>query len=153
MALNFDERSSENGFWINAAIGGVAAIVLSFVPFSPVLGGLISGYLERDTRRNGSLKIGAASGAISLIPMLFVGVFFVGFGFLGALGGADAAMGVVFMLFLFAIIAVIGAIYTIGLGAAGGFLAHVLWEDDWERSRSGGRQAGYDEPAYETQQH
>ncbi|WP_435318512.1 DUF5518 domain-containing protein [Haloarchaeobius sp. TZWSO28] len=151
MALNFDERSSENGFWINAAIGGIAAIVLSFVPFSPVLGGLISGYLEKDTQRGGNIKIGAAAGVISLIPMLFLGVFFVGFGFLGALGGADAAMGVVFMLFIVAIFAVIGALYTIGLGAAGGFLAHVLWEDDFERARGRGSQAGYDDMAYETQ--
>ncbi|WP_439026518.1 DUF5518 domain-containing protein [Haloarchaeobius sp. DT45] len=150
MPLNFDERSTENGFWINAVIGGVAAIVLSFVPFSPVLGGLVSGYLEKDTRRNGSLKIGAAAGLISLIPMAFLGFFFIGIGFLGAIGG-DGGASLIILLFVFAIIAVISAIYTVGLGAAGGFLAHVLWEDDFERARGHGNQPGYEEAAYETQ--
>ncbi|WP_435347392.1 DUF5518 domain-containing protein [Haloarchaeobius sp. HRN-SO-5] len=146
MALSFDERSYDNGFWVNAAIGAVAAFVLSFIPFSTVLGGVVAAYLQKGTSRNENLRVGAAAGAISFIPMLVV-IF--GFGVLGLLTG-DATgflFFLVFGLFLFVLV----GIYTVGLAAAGGVLAHLIWEEEFYRARSGGRPGATTESYEEAQ--
>lgn len=147
MALNFDDRSYENGFWINALIGAIAAFVLSFIPFSTVLGGAVAAYLQKGESRMENVKVGAAAGAIFFVPSLF-GVFF--FGFLGILTGSAEGfiLLVVFGIFMLAVV----GIYTVGLCALGGFLAHVVWEDDFRKARTtaspetGGE--SYDEAQY-----
>lgn len=147
MALNFDDRSHENGFWINALIGAVAAFVLSFIPFSTVLGGAVAAYLQKGESRMENVKVGAAAGAIFFIPSLF-GVFF--FGFLGALTGSAEGF-ILLLVFGIFILAAVG-IYTVGLCALGGFLAHVVWEDDFRKARTtAGTGTGtetYDEAQY-----
>ncbi|QSX01088.1 DUF5518 domain-containing protein [Haloterrigena alkaliphila] len=59
---------------INALIGRVAGIILSFIPFSTILGGAIAGYLEGGEPNNG-LKVGAIAGVIMLIPFVLMGTF------------------------------------------------------------------------------
>ncbi|WP_256300048.1 DUF5518 domain-containing protein [Haloarchaeobius salinus] len=131
MALNFDDSSHENGFWINALIGAVAAFVLGFIPFSTVLGGVVAAYLQKGETRMENVKVGAAAGAIFFVPSLLA---LFGFGFLGILTG-DAAGFIVLMLFGI-IMLVIAAIYTVGLCALGGFIAHAVWEDDFRKART-----------------
>lgn len=101
---------------LNALIGAIAGVVLSFIPLSTVLGGAIAGYLEGGDG-GGGVRVGAIAGAIMLIPFVFIGLlfvsFFVGFG----PGGAPTVFGVVMFLFL-----LLGAVYTVGLSAVGGYL-------------------------------
>lgn len=40
---------SERNTVLNAAIGAAVSVVLTVLPFSPVLGGAVAGYLERGT--------------------------------------------------------------------------------------------------------
>lgn len=105
---------------LNAVIGAVAGIVLSFIPLSTVLGGAVAGYLEADDTETG-LRVGALAGLIMLIPFALFGLafmmFFLGFG----TGGAPLAFG-----FFAFIILLFGAVYTVGLSAVGGYLGVYL---------------------------
>jgi len=50
----------------NALLGAVVTVVVSpFVPFAPIFGGLLAGYLQGGDREDG-LWIGTVSGAIAL---------------------------------------------------------------------------------------
>lgn len=102
---------------LNAVIGAVAGVLLSFVPFSTVLGGIVAGYLERGTNGDG-LRVGAIAGFVMFVPFLLLG-YLVGAIFL--LGGVPELFGG-FLLFalLFA------ALYTVGAGMLGGLLGVYL---------------------------
>lgn len=114
---------------INAAIGAVAtAILSSFVPFAPLFGGAVSGYLEGGDR-NAGLRVGAISGAIGLIlSALLFGLFFLFFIlFLAGAGPTHAvsAFGILAFLAVF----LFTAVYMIGLSAAGGWLGNYVKYD------------------------
>ena len=102
---------------INALIGGIVGIVLSFIPFSTVIGGVVAGYLEGGDTNDG-LRVGALAGLVMLVPfvfLLFVAMFVFGF------VGVPRALGVVAIL-----VFGFGAVYTVGFGALGGFLGAYL---------------------------
>lgn len=115
------DRGASTG--LNALIGAVAGIVLSFVPLSPLLGGALASYLEGGTYREGAM-VGLVAGLIMFLPFvlfgLFVGSILVGFGpsgpafVFGVLGG-------------FVLTTV--AIYTVGLGALGGYIGVYLRDE------------------------
>jgi hypothetical protein len=98
---------------INAIIGGVVAIVLSFIPLSTLLGGAVAGYLEGGTPEDG-LKVGAIAGVLVFVPFALLGFF--GLALLGVIG-APTAFGVIGLFVL-----VFSAVYTVGLSALGGYL-------------------------------
>jgi len=54
---------------LNAFIGAIATFLLSFTGISPVLGGVLAGYLEGGETNDG-LRVGAMSGAIASLPVL-----------------------------------------------------------------------------------
>lgn len=104
----------------NAVLGAVAAIVLSFVPFSQAVGGFLAGALERGSDRR-SLGVGALSGVLSVVPLLVLLAFALGGAAVGLLNvgeGAWALLVVAGLLLTLGILATIGA----ALGALGGFL-------------------------------
>lgn len=102
-----------SGTLINAIIGGVAGIVLSFIPLSTLLGGAISGYLDGGSPESG-FKIGTLAGLIMFLPFAFLGFFLLSIlGFIGA----PAILSFFGLLLLIA-----SAVYTIGLSAIGGYL-------------------------------
>lgn len=112
-----DTTTTETGSTtLNALIGAVAGVVLSFIPLSTVLGGAIAGYLEGGEASDG-VRVGAIAGAIMLIPFVFIGMvfvlFFVGFG----TGGPTNVFALLMVLFV-----LLGAVYTVGLSAVGGYL-------------------------------
>ena len=115
-----DDRDESSSTAINALIGAIAGIVLSFIPLSTILGGAIAGYLEGGEPEDG-VKVGAIAGLIMLIPVLFFGTVFLSFGFGFGPGGPPAAFGLMAIVVL-----VFGAIYTVGLGILGGFLGVYL---------------------------
>ena len=98
---------------VSGVLGGLVGAFLSFVPFATVLGGGIAGYLTNGTPREG-LTAGAVAGFIMFIPVTLVLFFLL---FLLGFGGAPAAIGVLGLVVVFFV-----AVYTLGLGALGGYL-------------------------------
>ncbi|WP_251342259.1 DUF5518 domain-containing protein [Haloplanus halophilus] len=109
---------------LHALLGAVVTIVLSFVPFSPALGGGVAAYLNEANSSEG-LRIGALSGAFATVPLVLFGlvaVFFLGFFAIGMNGGAMGIGGLLVVL----VVGLIAAVYTVGLSALGGYLGAYL---------------------------
>ena len=118
---------AEGDTLLNAVIGGIASIVLSFIPLSPVLGGAIAGYLEGGTRSTG-LRIGVYAGIIAAIPLALFTIAAVAiFGSFLAIGPGDGG-GVIILVFLLVVL-VFMALYTVGLSAFGGWLGNYVRYD------------------------
>jgi hypothetical protein len=110
----------------NAIIGAIVSVVTSFVPLSPVLGGLIAGYLQKGSRTEGA-RVGGLAGLVAAVPIallflsLVVGLFGasteVGAGFEAGLVGVG-----------FAIAAIVAALYLVVLSAVGGYFGVYLSE-------------------------
>lgn len=95
-------------------------VLLSFIPFSTVLGGGVAGYLEGGDRMSGA-KVGAIAGLIVFVPLLFVGLAVVVF--IPVTASAEAGFGVQLALWVSLLVLVLLAVlYTIGLSALGGVL-------------------------------
>ena len=110
--------------FMNAVIGAIVTIVLSFLPLSPVLGGASSGYLQRGSHREGA-KVGGLAGLLASIP-LFLSLLLIAPIFVFAPFGVPAMpfnpIGFVFGLFILLIV------YTVGLGIIGGVVGVYLAE-------------------------
>lgn len=109
------DTDESSGFLLNAVLGAVVtAIATPIVPFAPLVGGAISGYLDAGSTESGA-KIGAVSGTIALVPLLVIVPLLLFVLFLDPV----FAVGV---LLIVGFVAVFLAAYTIGLGALGGVL-------------------------------
>jgi hypothetical protein len=118
---SFVERR-EGEFWVNALIGAVVMVVLSWIPFATVLGGGVAGYLQRGTRMEGA-RTGAVSGLVAAVPVFAVlGVFS-----FGAVAGGEALGAAVFVAIALFALAVTAAVVA-GTGAVGGYLGVYLRE-------------------------
>jgi len=110
--------------FMNAIIGAIVTIVLSFLPLSPVLGGSCSGYLQRGTQREGA-KVGGLAGLLASIP-LFLSLLIMAPIFVFAPFGVPAMpfnpLGFAVALFILLIV------YTVGLGVVGGVVGVYLVE-------------------------
>jgi hypothetical protein len=119
---------AEGDTLLNAAIGAVVSVVLSFLPVSPAFGGGVAAHLQGGDREAGA-KVGALSGALAAVPVaaLFAvfGSFLLGYGFLG--GGAVSLVGVGLV---FVFVLVLAVAYSAVLGAIGGYVAVYLVEED-----------------------
>ncbi|MCU4718307.1 DUF5518 domain-containing protein [Halapricum hydrolyticum] len=106
---------------LNAVIGAVVTVVTTFIPFSPVLGGAVAGYLQKEDSST-ALKVGALSGAIAMLPFLLVVALLAGgLPFLPVFFDVPGAFaGIVVVFVIFAILA--SAVYVVGLSALGGYL-------------------------------
>lgn len=120
---------AEGDTLVNGLLGGIVAIVLSAIPFSPVLGGGVAGYLEGGSRRDG-LWVGALAGVVAAIPIaaVVVAVLLVSGAALVGIGPRAAGGLALFVLF-FLFVLVLSALYTIGLGALGGWLGNYVKYD------------------------
>jgi hypothetical protein len=108
---------------LNAVIGAVATIGLSFTGISPVLGGALAAYLDGGDTGNG-LRVGAISGAIASLPV--AGILLIGVLFLPFTGDLGIAVGGI--LFVLVIVA-IAVGYTVALSALGGAIGSYLKSD------------------------
>ena len=106
--------------WINALIGAAITLGLSFTGFSPLLGEGVAGYLQQESPKRGA-RVGAVSGAIATVPLLFVVV--VGFGLFAAVPAAGGGLpgGVELMVVLFFMLPMF-LLWFVGSSAAGGYL-------------------------------
>lgn len=123
---------AEGDTFVNALIGAVVnAIAGALIPFGPVVGGAVAGYLQGGSREDG-LKVGALAGAIALVPMFLLLLLFGGLIF-AILAGTGAGAGIPFVAGGFGIIAffvfIFGAVYVIGLSAVGGLLGNYVKYD------------------------
>jgi hypothetical protein len=118
---------AEGDTLLNAVIGGIASIVLSFIPLSPVLGGAIAGYLEGGDRNTG-LRIGVYAGIVAAIPLaLFTIAAIAIFGSFLAIGPGGGGGATILVFFL--VVVVFMALYTVGLSAFGGWLGNYVRYD------------------------
>lgn len=100
---------------LNALLGAVVTVITTpFIPFAPILGGAISGYLDAENPGSGA-KIGAISGAVALVPLLVIVPLLLFVLFLDPVFAIGILL-VVFFVLLFLVA------YTVGLGALGGVL-------------------------------
>ncbi|SDE76888.1 DUF5518 domain-containing protein [Halorientalis regularis] len=110
----------------NAVIGAVVTVVSSFVPFSPVLGGAVAGYLGRGDGSNG-VRVGAYSGLVTSIPATVLFAFLIGG---AAVVGAEIGVGLgavaIALVLVFAL--VVTVLTVVGLSALGGYLGVELAE-------------------------
>jgi len=105
---------------LNAVVGAVATIGLSFTGISPVLGGALAAYLDGGDTGNG-LRVGALSGAIASLPVaaiLLVAILFLPF-------TGDLGLAVGGFLFVLVIVAM-AAGFTVALSALGGAIGSYL---------------------------
>jgi len=109
----------------HAAIGAAVSLVTFFLPFSPVIGGGVAGYLHGSDRTEGA-KVGGLSGLLAAVPgavlVTLVASIFVIVG-----PGQRSALLVAFAVFLVALLFTV--VYGGVLGAAGGFVGAVLNEE------------------------
>lgn len=123
--------SNEPNTLVNALIGGLVSIVVAFVPFSPVIGGAVAGYLQGPDRSAG-LRVGAYAGVVASIPFLFIA--FVGVSIFAAVPVAEpsgAGLGIgLFGILAVLFVLVLTAAYSVGLSALGGYVGAYLNDED-----------------------
>jgi hypothetical protein len=108
---------------LNAVVGAVATIGLSFTGISPVLGGALAAYLDGGDTKNG-LRVGALSGLIASIPV--GAILAIALLFLPLTGDLGVAIG---GLVIVVVIVVISVGYTVALSALGGALGIYLADE------------------------
>lgn len=107
---------------LDALVGAAVTIVLlAFIPFSPLVGGAVAGYLHQSD----GVMVGTLSGLIALLPALFLfgilGIGAIGIGLVSPLASGIAVLALLFgFMFLLA--------YVLGLSAAGGAIGVYLYE-------------------------
>lgn len=128
--MESDSSSERWSVALSAFVGGVVSLVLGFVPFSPVLGGALAGYLRRGSRRDGT-TVGAAAGLVAALPALvflvLVPLFFMATG--------PGTAGAVRMLLVVLVAVGFVALYVVGLSALGGYLG-IVAREWWTARRS-----------------
>ena len=107
---------------LDALVGAAVTIVLlAFIPFSPLVGGAVAGYLHQ---RDG-VMIGTLAGVFALLPAFFLfGI--IGIGALGIGLVAPLASGIAILILLFAFMFILA--YVLGLSAAGGAIGVYLYQ-------------------------
>lgn len=103
---------------LNALIGAAVTVLTSpILPLAAIAGGGVAGYLQRGDPTAGAV-VGAVSGVIASIPVVFVAWFMIGVLFLGA---APAPLS---LFAVFVVVLIVG--YLVGAGALGGALGAYL---------------------------
>jgi hypothetical protein len=117
---------SASSYWVYAVLGAVTTTVLSFLPFSPALGGGVAGYLEQygDER---PVSVGALSGLLAVVPAIMILVFVAGGLFAGFATIRETGLGIVVAVAMLLVV-LFTAAYGAGIGALGGFAGGRLAE-------------------------
>ena len=109
---------------LNAVIGAVATVMFTVLPFSPVVGGAIAGYLQGGDQ-SAAIRVGALSGVLAAIPMVFVLLllativpFLPAFGTAGSITAVFGLLGIAALIF--------ALLYSVGLSVLGAVLGRYL---------------------------
>jgi hypothetical protein len=103
-----------------AIIGAVVTVVTSFVPLSPILGGIVSGYFRGGDGPAGA-RVGAYAGLVAAVPFALLALFILG-GF--AVVATELGLGTVavFVALTLVFSSLVGLAYLVGLSALGGYI-------------------------------
>lgn len=110
---------------VHALVGAVVSVVLSFVPFSTILGGAVAGFLEGPDGRDG-LIAGALTGVITFVPIVGFALFALGIVGFGMGVAVVPIEGFAVVLVLIAMLSTVVLLYTVGLSLLGGYLGAYL---------------------------
>ncbi|SEA22271.1 hypothetical protein SAMN04488065_2329 [Haloplanus vescus] len=114
---------------LNALLGAAVTVVLSFIPFSPVFGGVVAAYLDEADHAEGA-RLGAISGLIASVPLVLIGLLaFVVFGVFLGVADPGMAFGALGILLLLLVGGGVTLAYTVGLSALGGYLGSYLVDE------------------------
>lgn len=103
-----------------AVLGAVVSVFLSFLPFSPAVGGALAGYLERGESER-LVSVGTLSGLLAALP--FIGILlFAAAGLVAGLLAIEQFEPMVFVGTLMFLTATVGTAISAGLGALGGYV-------------------------------
>lgn len=102
---------------LNAVIGAVVTLVLSFTGFSPIVGGGVAAWLQEGDKSE-SIRVGALSGVFALLPILMIFI-----------GGIGLYTGITVAIFAFVVGIVFAAVFIVGLSSLGGYLVYYLLKD------------------------
>lgn len=111
---------SADSYGVYVLVGAVVTVALSFLPFSPALGGALAGYLERG-ESDRTVSVGALAGLVPALPALAILAFVLG-GLVAGLvtiGRVGEAVVVGAMLLLSGLLV---ATLAGALGAVGGYV-------------------------------
>lgn len=120
------DDDSAGSYRANAVLGGVTSSLLSFVPFSPVLGGILAGYFEHYGSGR-SVSVGALSGFLAALPGLAILGFVTAGMYAGLSAVGEGGLGIVTVVAMILAFLLVG-VYGVGLGAVGGFAGSRLAE-------------------------
>lgn len=107
-------------FYLHALLGAVVTVVTSFVPFSPLIGGGVAGYLHGSGSGRGT-KVGLVSGVIASLPLAAIFLFLFSIMSFGSIYTGEFA-GPLFVIVLVGVILMFAALYIVGLSALGGYV-------------------------------
>jgi len=103
-----------------AIVGAVVTVVTSFVPLSPILGGVVSGYLGGGDGADGT-RVGAYAGLVAAVPLTIL--------VLSLLGGLvivaiELGLGGIAVFVALAVVfaSLVAVAYLVGLSALGGYI-------------------------------
>lgn len=105
-----------SGLLRDAGWGAAVTVVLSIVPFSPVVGGVVASH-QRDSGYGAGVGVGILSGILAAIPLL--ALFVPAIAIVSVLGYGIAPSSPAYGLFLALVFGLFG-LYTVGLSALGG---------------------------------
>lgn len=111
----------------NAIVGAVVTLVASFVPLSPILGGIVAGYLQRGERTAGA-RVGGLAGLVAAVPIVLLFVSLI-VGLVGVSTEFGAGVEASFITAVLAVGALISVLYLIALSAIGGYLGVYLYDE------------------------
>ncbi len=109
----------EGSLYADGVVGAVITMLTSFIPFSPLIGGIAAGYLYRRGRWPG-VRVGSVVGLLVAAPVIVVGAVL-------AVGYADAALLWASLIVVFLV--VISTIVTVLLAGVGGYVGGYIQGD------------------------
>lgn len=114
--------------WVNALIGAVITIGLSFTGFSPLVGGGVAGYLQAEPPKRGA-TVGALSGVIAAIPLFLIMVL--GFWMFVAVPGVHGGFpGGIELVVIVVVMLPMMLLWFVGLSAVGGYIGGYLHTEE-----------------------
>lgn len=120
---------------VNAVIGAVVSLLLSFIPFSTVLGGLVSGFLEGSDAGDGAV-VGALAGTIAFLPLAAFAFAILAFVGVGVIANAIPLGGLLAGIVVVAFVTTMIFAYTVGLALVGGVLGAMAAGEFPQHSRT-----------------
>lgn len=102
--------------YADGVVGAVVTLITSFVPFSPLIGGIAAGYLSRGDPWRGA-RVGIVVGVLVAVPVIVFG---------GVLAYGYTEAGLLWASLIVVFSAVLSAIMTLVFAAAGGYVGGYL---------------------------